>query len=183
MSTRCRNNPSSSIPLAIAFLPHWRWLICQAGYANVLPPPGQRVGKQKSDAADEVPVSSPGWGGVDGVWGVLYRMDARDEGLLDGYEGVDVHAGSAGGGGGGARVVRWLVGDGEGARGDGDVDLDAEDAEEVDVLVYVDENRVVLGPPRVEYIGRMNRAIKECVELGVDEGWIEGVVRRFIPIE
>lgn len=139
---------------------------------------------------------------MDGVWGVLYRMDARDEGLLDGYEGVDVHAGSAGGGEVGvdvrpreqglgdynkwycrARVVRWLVGDGEGVQGDGHVDIDAEDAEEVDVLVYVDENRVVLGPPRVEYIGRMNRAIKECVELGVDEGWIEGVVRRFIPIE
>ncbi|CAI7581691.1 unnamed protein product [Penicillium pancosmium] len=211
MSTRCRSNPASSIPLAIAFLPHWRWLICQAGYANVLPPAGVglRTGKQLSKAADEVPVSSPGWNGMDGVYGILYELDPVDEGVLDGFEGVDFDAPLAGkegleGGEGedevdvsprirpreqglgaynkwflGARVVKWLAGSGSGIR----QPQDNADTEEVDVLVYVDENRIVVGPPKLEYIGRMNRAIKECAELGVDEGWIEGVMRRFIPKE
>ncbi|KAJ5376336.1 hypothetical protein N7509_013222 [Penicillium cosmopolitanum] len=217
MSTRCRSNPTSSTPLAIAFLPHWRWLICQAGYANVLPPPGLRTGKQKSQAADEVPVSSPGWNGTDGVYGILYELDPVDEGGF-GWGRRDWKAGKGRGGGEegldvspgirpreqglgaynkwflGARVVKWLA-ESEGhalrlrarhqVQNDADAGVEAGDnaGEEVDVLVYVDENRIVVGPPKLEYIGRMNRAIKECAELGVDEGWIGGVMRRFIPEE
>ncbi|KAJ5979960.1 hypothetical protein N7481_007258 [Penicillium waksmanii] len=209
MSTRCRKNPTSSTPLAIAFLPHWRWLICQAGYANVLPPPDLRTGKQNSQAADKVPISSPGLNGVDGVYGILYELDPADERVLDRFEGVDYDAprGWKGGRGEevvdisprirpreqglgsynkwflGARVVKWLSGsESEGdvlrvqhqVRDDTDVDAGDNTEEEVDILVYVDENRIVVGPPKLEYIGRMNRAIKECAELGVDEGWIGG---------
>lgn len=196
MAQRCKKNPTSSTPLAIAFLPNWRWLICQAGYANVLPPAGLRVGKQDSNDADKVPSSTI----RDGVYGVLYEMDLEDERILDGYEGVDHGAGlpvtegdivdidisirprEQGGGDYNkwylpARVVRWLDGSEghllrEGEDGDG---------KEVDVLVYVDEHRIVLGPPKPEYIGRMNRAIAECVELGVDARWIGEVMRQFIP--
>ncbi|OQD83158.1 hypothetical protein PENANT_c018G01464 [Penicillium antarcticum] len=94
MKSRCRVDPeSSSKPLAIATLPHWRWLICEAGYANVLPPPrvGLRVPSQDSDIAHQVPVS-----GTEGlVYGVLYEMDLGDEAILDTYEGVDIDAGKS----------------------------------------------------------------------------------------
>ncbi|RAL08668.1 gamma-glutamylcyclotransferase family protein [Aspergillus homomorphus CBS 101889] len=192
MSTRCIHNPASSVPLAIARLPHWRWLICDAGYANVLPPPELRVGPQTGVQGDEVPVS----GTEDAVYGVLYAMDERDERLLDGFEGVDWDAPAAGSGGGkdgavvvppvsvrpreqgqgdynkwvvDAEVVQWL----EGAHGGDNT---------VPVLVYVDELRVKLGLPKEEYIPRMNRAIRESVALGLPARWAEEVMRPSIPL-
>ncbi|PYH91287.1 hypothetical protein BO71DRAFT_401513, partial [Aspergillus ellipticus CBS 707.79] len=181
MSTRCTNNPSSSIPLAIARLPRWRWLICQAGYANVLPPADLRAGGQlKAD----IPVAED-----DDVYGVLYAMDEKDERVLDGYEGVDWAAPLAVEGeasvspairereqGKGsynkwvveAEVVQWIGGDGG--------------ADTIPVLVYVDENRVELGPPKEEYIPRMNRAIRESVAIGFPGPWAEKVMRPSIPL-
>jgi hypothetical protein len=183
MASRCTTNPTSSKPLAIARLPHWRWLICEAGYANVLPPSGLRVPKQDS-AAPNIPVS----GSEDTVYGVLYEMDSGDERILDGYEGVDTHARNADGrfvdvgarpreqGSGsynkwyvGAEVVKWL--DGADAGG------------EVGVLVYVDENCVTVAKPKFEYIARMNRGIRESVALGLPQSWIDEVVRKAIPQE
>ncbi|KAJ6015783.1 hypothetical protein N7540_010374 [Penicillium herquei] len=188
MKVRCTVNPSfSGKPLAIALLPKWRWLICEAGYANVLPPKGLRVGTQKSEIAEKVPIS----GSEDAVYGVLYAMDPADETILDGYEGVDRDAEDAGGedvsveirpreqGEGDynkwyldATIVEWLD---DGVEGKGS------SGEQVPVLVYVDEERIRLGPPKEEYIGRMNRAIRESVALGVPEKWVGEVMRRFIP--
>lgn len=196
MKARCGVDPShSGKPLAIAALPSWRWLICQAGYANVLPPRDIRTGAQKSKAAERVPVS----GSADAVFGVLYEMDPGDEELLDGFEGVDPCAEDADGvdvstairpkeqGDGSynkwyfsAPVVRWLGdedhilwnrgrGCGNGKRG------------EVPVLVYVDEGRVVPSPPKKEYIARMNRGIWEAEELGLSAKWVEEVIRPYIP--
>ncbi|KAJ6084488.1 hypothetical protein N7486_011288 [Penicillium sp. IBT 16267x] len=197
MKQRCIINPSlSAKPLAIATLPKWRWLICEAGYANVLPPQGMRVGPQNSDAVSKVPVS----GTEDAVYGVLYELDPADEELLDGYEGVDWDAEDAedadGSGEVGlgvrpkeqgegdynkwyfsANVVKWL--DGE---EDGEHRFKTESGGQVPVLVYVDEERVMVSPPKTEYISRMNRAIRESVALGVSEKWVEEVIRRFIPV-
>ncbi|EKV11383.1 Butirosin biosynthesis, BtrG-like [Penicillium digitatum] len=93
MKARCRINPThSATPVAIAILPQWRWLICEAGYANVLPPPGRRVANQDSETAQKIPIS----GSEDAVYGVLYQMDVGDERILDGYEGVDTGAAGAG---------------------------------------------------------------------------------------
>ncbi|EAW10888.1 gamma-glutamylcyclotransferase family protein [Aspergillus clavatus NRRL 1] len=194
MRLRCTANPARSAkPLAIARLDHWRWMICQAGYANVLPPAGLRVGQQVRDG-EHVPVS----GAQDAVFGVLYAMDPDDEFLLDGYEGVDHAApGSRGSGpvpvevrpreqGVGdynkwyvpAVVARWLDEDparwvpGVGESG----------ASVVTVLVYVDENRVRLGPPKEEYIPRMNRAIREAEAIGFPKEWADEVMRKSIPL-
>jgi len=49
------------------------------------------------------------------------------------------------------------------------------------VLIYVDEEGVLVGPPRTEYIFRMNRAIRESLALGMPEDWVESVIRPFIP--
>lgn len=190
MRQRCTTNPDlSSKPLAIARLPKWRWLICEAGYANVLPPEGMRVGAQNSDAARKVPVS----GAEDAVYGVLYEMDPADEFILDRYEGVDHEADEADGSGEvgvdvrpreqgegdynkwylSAQIVQWID--------DGDHRLRTGDRHDVPVLVYVDEEQVILAPPKPEYIGRMNRAIRESEALGVPGKWLEEVLRRFIP--
>ncbi|PLB37725.1 gamma-glutamylcyclotransferase family protein [Aspergillus candidus] len=192
MRHRCTQNPTrSSHPVAIASLPHWRWLICESGYANVIPPSSLRVGKQISEG-EKVPVS----GEEDAVFGVLYDMDVRDERLLDGYEGVDRCAPVSREGGRvpldvrpreqgrgdynkwvvGARVVRWFD-------GDGDADADKGGEDEVMTLVYVDEERVRCGPPYKEYIARMNRAISEAETLGFPAKWAEEVMRPYIPRE
>lgn len=193
MKQRCTVNPTlSAKPLAIALLPKWRWLICEAGYANVLPPSGLRVGAQKTDLASRVPIS----GTEDAVYGVLYEMDPADESILDGYEGVDRDAEEADGSGEvnsqirpreqgegdynkwylPATIVEWFGG----ARGHR---LEASTGEVAPVLVYVDEERIQLGPPKQEYIGRMNRAIRESEALGVPSKWVDEVMRRFIPAE
>ncbi|RAL04361.1 uncharacterized protein BO80DRAFT_422209 [Aspergillus ibericus CBS 121593] len=191
MSTRCTIDPQTSIPLAIARLPKWRWLIHQRGYANVLPPRDLRIGGQLHPDAERVPIA----GDEDAVYGVLYDMGVEDERILDGYEGVDWDAPVAKGGKEGlgvdvrpreqgrgsynkwvveAEVVKWVVVGGGGER---------EKRETVvPVLVYVDEKRVTMGPPQKEYIPRMNRAIRESVELGLPAQWAEEVMRPSIPL-
>lgn len=194
MKQRCTANPTQSArPLGIAILPKWRWFICEAGYANVLPPEGLRVGPQDSDLARQVPVS----GAEDAVYGVLYEMDPADELILDGYEGVDECAPEADGSGDvgidvrpreqgegsynkwylDAQLIEWF----DGERRDWDSVLKNGKRGEVPVLVYVDEERVMVSPPKEEYIGRMNRAIREAEGLGVPGNWLEEVLRRFIP--
>ncbi|PWY77130.1 hypothetical protein BO70DRAFT_258106, partial [Aspergillus heteromorphus CBS 117.55] len=181
MSSRCIHNPASSIPLAIARLPRWRWLICQAGYANVLPPAEMRVGRQL-DA--DIPESED-----DDVYGVLYAMDDKDERVLDGYEGVDraapltvegdtnvspaIREREQGRGSYNkwvveAEIIQWI-----GAESTG--------ADTIPVLVYVDENRVERAPPKEEYIPRMNRAIRESVAIGFPGRWAEKTMRPSIP--
>lgn len=192
MQHRCMVNPKlSAKPLAIAILRKWRWLICEAGYANVLPPPGMRVGPQDSDLARKVPVS----GAEDAVYGILYEMDPGDERILDGYEGVDHVAEKADGSGEvgvdvrpreqgegdynkwylPAEIVLWVD------RDDDDHPLKTGPGGQVPVLVYVDEERVIAGPPREEYVLRMNRAVREAAEVGVSRQWLQEVLGKFIP--
>ncbi|EEH18857.2 hypothetical protein PABG_01176 [Paracoccidioides brasiliensis Pb03] len=181
MCQRCVFNPAiSAKPLAIARLDRWKWFICEAGYANVLPP--DSLSNPSLEADDEV------------VYGVLYKMTPEDEDLLDRYEGVDRSApptppdGPVGRhmrpreqGKGSynkwyvpATVVKWL---------DESVNLEWDEAQELTVLVYVNEYKVKEGPPKQEYIRRMNRGIREAEALGfpADANWVERVMRRFIP--
>lgn len=199
MAHRCTFNPSlSAVPLGIASLPHWRWHINEAGYANVLPPRGLRVrdSPQTSVAAEKIPIS----GAQDTVYGVLYEMDSADEDVLDGYEGIDgmaepsvweVEMRPREQGEGDynkwyvdAEVVRWFDGTARmkmGTKSEGEGEDGS--AGSVRVLVYVDEERVTVSKPKAEYIPRMNRAMREAEELGVDGVWLKDVMRRFIPEE
>ncbi|KAL4930551.1 gamma-glutamylcyclotransferase family protein [Aspergillus undulatus] len=195
MRIRCTHDPSlSAHPVAIAALDSWRWLICQFGYANVVPPQGLRVGPE-IDEGDDVPESVSKSIPNGGVYGVLYEMSSEDERILDGYEGVDHAAGPSReedkvptsvrpddqGVGNynkwyvGARVVEWLDGGYRGRNGFEGV------GGEVRVLVYVDENRVRVARPNDEYVPRMNRAIREAVSIGFPEDWAVEVMRRAIP--
>ncbi|KAB8203681.1 hypothetical protein BDV34DRAFT_128472 [Aspergillus parasiticus] len=188
MRLRCTCDPDlSSKPVAIARLDHWRWLICQAGYANVVPPAELRVGRE-ADEGEDVPVS----GDEDTVYGILYEMDIEDERLLDGYEGIDrsalpsrathkvpAHIRPTEQGHGDynkwyvpATVTMWLDEE-QRKRREGGV---------IETLVYVDEERVRVGPPRDEYIPRMNRAIREAESLGFPKKWADEVMRKSIPL-
>ncbi|RHZ53363.1 gamma-glutamylcyclotransferase family protein [Aspergillus thermomutatus] len=197
MRLRCTHNPTlSSKPVAIARLDHWRWMICQAGYANVLPPAELRIGRQFSEGG-EVPVS----GSEDAVFGVLYEMDPADELLLDGYEGVDHAAGPSRVGGKvsveirpreqgvgdynkwylPATVTRWLDEEQRVLRM-GAAAVAGSAPQVTTVLVYVDEERVRLGYPKDEYIPRMNRAIREAESIGFPKHWANEVMRKSIPL-
>lgn len=186
MRNRCAFHPDlSAKPVALARLDQWRWFICQAGYANVIPPEAFRVGGGDGDG-DEVPRS----GEEDTVYGVLYEMSRDDERLLDGYEGVDwesklnegekvvpsVRPREQGSGEYNkwyfpARVTEWLDEEQQKLRGD---------KEEQTVLVYVDEYSLRVGPPKKEYIVRMDRAIREAEELGFPKKWAKEVMRKFL---
>ncbi|KAL4801908.1 hypothetical protein BDV18DRAFT_164420 [Aspergillus unguis] len=208
MRDRCTHDPNlSGHPVAIAALDHWRWLICQFGYANVVPPAGLRVGPEVLEG-DEVPESVSNSIPEGGVYGVLYEMSEADERVLDGYEGVDHESQPSKWGWGDkfrrapdgegvpgelrpreqgaglynkwyvdARVVGWLDEDYRRRKGFEGV------GGNVRVLVYIDELRVRVDAPKEEYIPRMNRAIREAVKLGFPEDWAEAVMRPAIPKE
>ncbi|EEA18802.1 hypothetical protein TMatcc_010654 [Talaromyces marneffei ATCC 18224] len=191
MRLRCEHDPETSgRPLAIARIDRWRWLICERGYANVIPPKEWRVGRQVSHG-EMISVSSTGMDEEnDVVFGILYEMTPEDEYLLDGYEGVD-HSAPASQYGDTipiavrpreqehgaynkwyvpAKVIKWLV----------TKETDNEE-DDITVLVYVDEKRVTVGPPKFEYVDRMNRAIRESLELGMPGKWMQSVMRKHIP--
>lgn len=200
MSIRLRHSPSSCIPVAIARLDSYAWIICERGYANVVALPESNAARDENT-----------------VWGVLYNMHPKDEVRLDMYEGHNE-----------ARnphpvlnndpqtqqikrfeqgrwdynkhylpitVTKWLRDPNEYG-----VDVpgwNAKSAKDevnggeqvpagshnttVRALVYVDEFRTTPGKIVHEYIGRMNRGIEESVKLGLPQSWVDAVMRKFIP--
>ncbi|KAJ3570725.1 hypothetical protein NP233_g4215 [Leucocoprinus birnbaumii] len=63
MDRRCPENKY----LGIGYLNDWKWIICERGFANIKPSPGDKV------------------------YGLIYEISENDEKNLDGYEGVPVH--------------------------------------------------------------------------------------------
>jgi hypothetical protein len=177
MRGRLDSSLTSSIPIAIASLPGWKWLICQRGYANIVELPSDTLNSDSST-----------------VWGVLYNLTPDDEEILDMYEGHDEgrnpkpkpnpdvsqrmrkpfeqgdwdynkHYLPV-------TVAKWLVEPTTfGLR---------EGTSSVRVLTYVDEFRTVEGTIKQEYIGRMNRAMDESVQLGMPRSWCEKVMRKWV---
>ena len=189
MAARCTVHPDTSIPLAIARLPKWRWLIHESGYANVVPPAEMCVSKQQAECISTGEVGVAGGVDEDAVYGVLYDMGEEDERILDGFEGVDYSAPDAAEEGTVEGMVRkkeqghgsynkWVV-EAEVVKW---MNVDGNEAKTVPVLVYVDEVRVRNGPPKAEYVPRMNRAIRESVALGLPAKWAEEVMRPAIPL-
>lgn len=188
MSLRLNHAPSSSAPVAIARLDSHAWIICERGYANVvsLPP---------SNAASD----------ANTVWGVVYNMSPEDEAMLDLYEGHDdarnpdpqlnpdpasqewkpylqdgwdynKHYLPV-------TVTKWLRDPSEYGIEGSDWSASSLSSRQTTIrtLVYVDEYRTLPGAIKHEYVGRMNRGIAESVALGLPEGWVNSVLRKFIP--
>jgi hypothetical protein len=101
----------------------------------------------------------------DEVWALLYELSPSDEETLDGYEGVPT-----------SYVKQIIPVEYFGKKGYGEMRM-------VDVLVYVDVERMTDGPPKQEYIHRMNNAIADALEEGVSKAYIEKYLRPCIPAE
>ncbi len=153
MNQRCPN----SVPVGLAHLSDWRWLINERGYANIvkIDPRPQPSG----DGHDNSPATtSPG------VYGVLYRLDPYDEVRLDVCEGVP-----------------WAY-EKQHVRATIILGKDPTDGDSVEVLAYIDFKRVLPSLPKSEYVGRMNRGIREAMkDWNLPESYVDEVMRPFIP--
>ncbi|KAF2242929.1 hypothetical protein BU26DRAFT_523923 [Trematosphaeria pertusa] len=172
MSIRC---PASTY-LGVARLPAYRWIINDRGYANVVavsssspsssapsPPPS-------STNTNKSPYSSL-------VFGLVYRLSPSDEAALDRNEGVPIAYNKET-----LECDFWAKppeSSGEGEK----VDVAKPPTETKEMLVYIDRQRTAEDKPKKEYIYRMNRGIEDAVRMGVPEGYVEDVMRKFIPEE
>jgi hypothetical protein len=233
MRIRCYNDASSSVPIAVARLDKYKWIICERGYANVVPVSphaGPEASPSSLRAEDRVPTTATASNEAehstlastlqpeDVVYGLIYPISELDEARLDLYEGhnsarnphptpnpdqspeaqrqkpflqggwdYNKHYLSL-------TITKWLVDDPgvfgvtttsgsarKRTRGAGPSGM--EGSEQLRALVYVDEYRTKHGVISHEYIARMNRAIRESVDLGVPAEWVEEVMRRDIPAD
>lgn len=168
MCSRC---PGSEA-VGLAFLPGYRFIINERGFANVLPvktttPSVADEADKPSKPQEEPPrvqeTTASRHMDEQGVYGIVYRLGDGDEDLLDGFEGV-----LTGNYAKEMRTVELLTSTGE--------------WQEKPALVYIDGLRVSEDVPRREYIARMNRGVDEAKrEWGLPQGYIDDVIRRFIP--
>ncbi|KAF2002237.1 hypothetical protein P154DRAFT_431343 [Amniculicola lignicola CBS 123094] len=153
--------------LGVARLEGYRWIINGRGYANVV--------EVSSPEEEEVSGEENKYKNV--VFGLVYTLRAKDEEELDKNEGVPV-----------AYTKEYLAcdfwADPKSPRKPGWVDITKPPTKEkVEMLVYIDRERVDEARPKKEYVYRMNRGIEDAVRLGVPQGYVEEVMRRFIPEE
>jgi hypothetical protein len=160
MRTRC----PTSTHHGLARLPGYRWIINSRGYANIV--------QLATGASDGCPSTTPATSQepppqdpTHEVWGLVYTLQPSDERRLDGYEGVPHAYGK-----------EWIAcevwGREGGHRGP---------SRKLDLLVYINRELVREAAPREEYVRRMNRGIRDALREGVPEGYVQGVLRRFIP--
>lgn len=152
-----RHRCPESTYLGVARLPSYRWIISEHGYANVVHVPSSRPSDSTSSTEHE-------------VYGLVYALSPTDEARLDINEGVPFSYEKAL-----LKVQLWPSSEGEAW-----VNV-AEAGVETEVLVYVNRRAVRDSAPKAEYVYRMNMAIKDGVRMGVPEGYVRSVMRRFIP--
>ncbi|OCK93298.1 uncharacterized protein K441DRAFT_565764 [Cenococcum geophilum 1.58] len=174
MQLRC---PTSQY-LGVARLSNYRWIINDRGYANVV----ERgdTAEAEAEAADQAAAeasnssATAAAAAADAVYGLIYSLLPPDEARLDVNEGVpEAYTKETLG------VDFWAS---EPRVEDGWVDV-SRPAQGRDVLVYIDRKRVAESRPRREYVFRMNMGIRDAVRMGVPGGYVDGVMRKFIPDE
>ena len=124
----------------------------------------------------------------DAVVGMLYTLEEEDERALDLAEGVpfaytkhllDVEIVRREASANGEKEVVEAAMDGDERReGSGN-----EGRQVVKALVYVDERRLGVGVCKEEYVGRMNRGIRDAVSKGMSRRYVERVIRPFVREE
>jgi len=151
MQQRC---PTSKY-LGVARLNGYRWIINSRGYANVV-----EIEKEKQDHLESY---------KDEVWGLVYNLQERDEDRLDGNEGVPIAYTKED-----LTVDYWPAHNGKPPNV-------KEKPKQVDMLVYINRKMTSPDKPKKEYIYRMNMGIKDAVKEGMPKGYVEKVMRKFIP--
>jgi gamma-glutamylcyclotransferase len=153
MRSRC---PTSEY-LGIARLNNFRWIINERGYANVVQIPHNETSQSLQPKAYE-----------DEVWGLVYTLYEKDEARLDRNEGVPVAYTK--------ELVACDFWEASGATAN-----IPETPKEVSMLVYINRNQTEPSAPKHEYIYRMNMGIKDALKEGVPKGYVDKVMRPFIP--
>ncbi|KXL44666.1 hypothetical protein M433DRAFT_251903 [Acidomyces richmondensis BFW] len=151
MLQRC---PTSEY-VGIARLDGFHWIINERGYANVV---------ETSKAATSAPREYTGE-----VWGLVYSLQADDEDKLDRNEGVPFAYTKEK-----TRVHFWRT------KGGGKPNVTGK-PEEVEVLIYIDRKRAQKSTPKDEYVYRMNKGIRDAVHEGMPKGYVQRVMRQYIP--
>jgi gamma-glutamylcyclotransferase len=155
MNIRC---PESTL-LGIGRLGSYNWIINERGYANVT----------------EINASNPP---IDTrfpeTWGLVYKLSETDEKRLDRNEGVPYAYTKES-----LDVDFWPAEETSETKNRIDV---MNGSQKRKMLVYVDRKRLAQDQPQKEYIYRMNMGIEDALKLVVPNGYIEHVVRKFIPI-
>lgn len=154
MQQRC---PHSEY-LGVARLNNYTWLINERGYANVV------------EISHHQPNSDETGSYENEVWGLVYSLQPSDEKRLDRNEGVPF-----------AYTKELLSCDfWPGDDKTGPANITAE-PEWKGMLVYINRDQVEPSRPKEEYVYRMNMGIRDAIKEGVPRGYVEKVMRRFIP--
>lgn len=98
------------------------------------------------------------------MYGFIYEISSKDEQSLDIYEAVPDHYEK--------RIVplKLITGSGDGKS-------------TVNALVYIDVTRTNRDLPKTEYIYRINTAIKDALQKGIPQSYVDKYIRPFIPPE
>jgi gamma-glutamylcyclotransferase len=151
MRQRC---PTSTY-VGIARLKGYKWIINERGYANVV---------------ELTPEEKESKGYADEVWELVYTLEEADEERLDRNEGVP-HAYTKED----LEVEFWGVKEGQ-----KHPDVEAKPKAEK-MLVYINRKMVTEDKPKHEYVYRMKMGIHDALLEGMPRGYVEEVMRRFIP--
>jgi gamma-glutamylcyclotransferase len=154
MSIRC---PTAQY-LGVARLPNYTWLINNRGYANIV-----ELSKVASPTSTATNYS-------DVVYGLVYSLLPEDEKRLDRNEHVPI-----------AYTKELIPCDFWPSTSNERTDTSLPPFETKDMLVYIDRNRTTPDEPRDEYVYRMNQGIKDALEMGVPEEYVNDVMRKYIP--
>ncbi|GKT46700.1 uncharacterized protein ColSpa_06881 [Colletotrichum spaethianum] len=184
MALRC----PSSVPVGLAHLPDYTFIINSRGYANVVrkaPPPVALDAGRSVSAPENNASSTPLPGPTNpGVYGLLYTLPPADEATLDKCEGVPhayqkqdllvkVVSSAASSDPSTAPSASWPSSDGG---------IHLQESANVTALVYVDNERTEPSSPRTEYIDRMNRGVDEATMLfNLPAEYVDRVIRPYIP--
>lgn len=108
-------------------------------------------------------VPSPG----DYVYGFVYEIGSKDEQSLDGYEGVP-HSYEK-------KIIplELITGSGDGET----------EKRTINALVYIDGARISRDLPKMEYIKRINTGIKDALQRGIPQSYVDKYIRPSIPSE
>ncbi|KAL8871228.1 MAG: hypothetical protein Q9174_002896 [Haloplaca sp. 1 TL-2023] len=106
----------------------------------------------------------------DVVYGLVYTLTPLDEAQLDVNEGVPT-----------CYTKETMMVDFWSSEQGQKVEIANDGSVKKELLVYIDRKRTKDASPKQEYVHRINMGVRDAVDLGIPQSYIDGVVRNFIP--
>ncbi|KAI0861128.1 hypothetical protein F4860DRAFT_476930 [Xylaria cubensis] len=208
-TTQMQNRCPSSTPIGLAHLTGWTWIINERGYANIVQNE-YKSSLQTRDTEDRVEANEghdsswdQPWEIVSGpgVYGLVYRLHPNDQETLDRCEGVGyayeremldvawVDVSNSGVEQGSSSVTTSAPVETQSIQPTEKTEKQSHEGitsvvpgETIQVLAYIDFQRITPSIPKDEYVGRMNLGIKEATEQwGLPRAYVDEVIRPYIP--